>query len=211
MGNALTVSCEIAGNDELRKLQAFLAPATYGRAVREGVRYGAASAKPAAAKAIGSRYNLKAARIKKDILKPYIKGATAEIIFRRTPPSLMSFGAKPGTRGHQRGMGRGKGWAKASPRGKSFTFKILRGGRRISAPDVFVANFTKKDGEGFSVALRRSRKGKLGYAGSGPSIGSIFAGKSKFGDSIREEVLARIGEQFEVGFKRSLDKQRAGY
>lgn len=211
MGSAMTVSGEIAGINEIRKLQAFLAPATYGRAVREGVKYGAAAAKPAAAKAIGSRYNIKAARIKKDILKPYIKGTTAEITFRRTPPSFMSFGGSPGTRGRQPSLGRGRGWGKASPPGKPFTFAILRGGRRISAPNVFVASFTKADGEGFSVALRRSRKGKLGYAGSGPSIGSIFAGKSKFGDAIRKEVLARIGEQFEVGFKRSLDKQKAGY
>ena len=214
MGSQLAVSGQIEGIDGLLKMQAFLSPQVYGRAVREGIKYGAKAGKVRAAQLIGERYNIKAARIKKDIAGPYITGDSATFYFSRTPPSLMSFGGRAGTRGRQSGRGRGKGWGKAAPPGKPFTFQILKGGRRVSAKNVFVATFTKADGDGYSVALRRRPPGarrQLGYAGSGPSIGSIFAGRSKFGDTIRKGTLDRISEQFMVGFKRSMDKQKAGY
>jgi hypothetical protein len=195
------VDVTISGIQELSRLQAFLNPALHDKALKGGLSYAAKAAKTSAAKNIRARYNIAAARIKKDITGPSFSGDRATLRFSRRPPTLAQFGFKPGTRGHQPGLGQGLGWGPATPPGKPATALIFRGGKRQQYSGTFLLP------NGVPV----HRKGNRLIADYGPSVGSIFAGKSQFGDAIRAETQARINEQFIKGFQRVLDSAARGY
>ena len=211
MGRSDVVSFKVEGLDQIQRMIAFLSPETFQKAQRGGLRYAAKAAIPAASKAIGARYNITASRIKQDINGPFIRGDEAKLIFSRKPPTLLQFGFKPGRRGSsQPGLGRGMGWGKPSKPGKPATAMIVRG-RRQQYPTAFLA-------PGRNGAMLPFRPGK-GYTANGrrrleiehgPSIGSLFAGRSEFGPVIRAEVEARINEQFIKGFQRFMDSAARG-
>ena len=198
----LGIDVAITGVQQLNGMMALLHPDTFKKAQKGGIAYAARAAKVAAAKAIGARYNIKAARIKDDITGPTLYADRAVLRFSRRPPTLMQYGFNPGTRGGtQPGLGRGLGWGAPKPKGKPASAKIFRTGPRVKYRGVFLIN------GGIPV---REAGGRL-VAAYGPSIGSMFAGKSRFGDEIRSAVSDRINEQFIVGMQRVLDSVARGY
>ena len=203
-----SVSFQVTGLDQLQRMQAFLAPETFLKAQRGGISYALKAVSPAVAKGIGAAYNLKAARIKDDILSAKIDpgGLSATVRFSRRPPTLAAFNPKPGKRGHQPGLGRGMGWGKAKPQGKPLTAVTLRARGRTAFPGAFMAT----GASGNMLVMRRDANGSL-KAFHEPSIGSLFLGKSKIGPQLRMDVEARINEQFIKGFQRVLDSAARGF
>jgi len=204
----ITLDFNIQGLEQFRKMQAFLNPENLLKAERGGVAYAAKSVPPVVAKGIGASYFIKAARIKQDISSVRIdpNGTTATIKFSRRPPTLIQFGAKPGKRGRQPGLGRGMGWGPAKPAGRPLTATVLRSDGRKARPGAFIA--TGQSGN--QVVLQRRSNGKL-VGVYGPSIGSIFLGDSKISNELKAAVKARINEQFVVGFNRAWEKAARGY
>ena len=202
------LTMKLEGLESVRKMQEFLNPKTFEKAQRGGVSYAAKSVKPAVSKGIGAAYNIKAARIKEDISSVRIDqgGMAATIRFSRRPPTLGQFGIKPGTRGKQPGLGRGMGWGKAKPAGKPLTAIQLRASGRTTVKGAFQATGNSAN----KLVFRRGSNGKL-ISLYGPSIGSIFLGNSKIGTQLREDVQARIQEQYLTGFQRVLDAAARGY
>lgn len=197
------IDVAVVGVEQLNKMRAFLLPNTFKKAQKGGIAYAARAAKVAAAKAIGNRHTLTAARIKEDITGPILYPDRAILRFSRRPPTIAQFRFSPGTPGGpQPGLGRGKGWGKPKPKGRPATARVFRTGKREKYRGVFLING--------NVPVRESAGGKL-IAVYGPSIGSIFAGKSQFGDEIRQAVDERITEQFIKGFQRVLDSAARGY
>jgi hypothetical protein len=203
-----SVSFQVTGLDQLQRMQAFLAPETFLKAQRGGISYALKAVSPAVAKGIGAAYNLKAARIKQDILSAKIDpgGLSATVRFSRRPPTLAAFNPKPGKRGHQPGLGRGMGWGKAKPQGKPLTALVVKAQGRRAYPGAFLAT----GASGNQLVLRRGPAGQL-LAMHGPSIGSIFLGRSSIGPQLRMDVEARINEQFIKGFQRVLDSASRGF
>lgn len=190
-------------------MQAFLSPANFAKAQRAGVFYASKAVPPTVAKGIGAAYNLKAARIKQDIYPVRIdpNGESATIRFSRRPPSLIQYGARPGTRGHQPGLGRGLGWGKPSPAGKPVTATILRADGRNPIKGGFIIT----GASGNQVVVRRTPTGKLVGVNERPSVGSIFLGKSRIAQQLQADVQARINEQFIKGFERQINAAARGY
>lgn len=195
------IALDISGLSDLQKMQAALSPATFNKALSSGLRYAAKATPPAVAKAITTRYNITSARVKQDTKGPFISNDTATLIFSRKPPTALQYGFKPGRRGKQPGLGRGKGWGKPKPAGKPATVKILRAGARVQYPNTFLAK---------GLPFTRTKGGKLTVE-HGPSTGSLFLGNSQYGLIIRAEVQARINQQFITGMQRALDSASRGY
>lgn len=195
------ISLKIEGLSSLQKMQEFLSPDTFEKAKAAGIRYAAKATPPAVAKSVSSRYNLKSSRIKQDTSGPFVRNDEATLLFSRKPPTLLQYGFLPGKRGGpQPGLGQGRGWGKPSPAGRAASAKVLRAGTRITYPNTFLAKglpFTRTS-RGLSVE-------------HGPSVGSLFLGRSQFGEAIRYEVQERINEQFIKGMQRALDSAARGY
>jgi hypothetical protein len=206
------VTFTVDGLDQLEAMRRFVSPGTFERAIRAGLAQAGKATPPAAAKAIGREYNLLARRIKADIRGPFIRGNEATLLFSRRPPSLGAYGFKPGSRGGpQPGLGRGMGWGRPAPAGKPATASILRG-QRQAYPSTFLAPSRSGQLLPFRPVGGYSRNGRRRLAVTyGPSIGSLFAGKSEHGPLIRAEVESRISEQFIKGFQRVLDSAARGY
>ena len=202
------LTMKLEGLDSLQKMQEFLNPKTFEKAQKGGLTYAAKSVAPAVAKGIGAAYNIKAGRIKQDISSVRIDqdGKTATIRFSRRPPTLGQYGVKPGSRGKQPGLGRGMGWGNAKPAGKPLTAIQLRSTGLVAISGAFQG----KGNNGNQLVFRRGADGKL-ISLYGPSIGSIFLGKSKIGTQLRADVQARIQEQYVTGFQRVIDAVSRGY
>ena len=183
-------------------------PKNFAKWSAEGVRYAAKSVPPAVAQGIVAAYNLRSARVKQDIKPPRIAsdGSSATIAFKRRPPTLIQFEPNPGRRGPQPGLGRGLGWGPAKPAGKPLAVTIIKGGGRQSIRNAFIA----AGANGNRLVFKRKADGAL-EALYGPSIGSIYGGKSAIGEQLRSDVQARIHQQFIVGFQRVLDSASRGY
>jgi len=202
-----SIQITLSGIEEIARARGFIAPATFIRAQKAGVRYASRAVPPAVAKGIRGAYNLSSARIKQDIsgIRFAPDGESATIRFSRRPPTLVQFRPTPGTRGRQPGLGRGLGWGPANPPGRPLQATILRGQRK-AYPGVFLAT----GANGNQLALRRTSSGQL-QAVYGPSIGSIYAGNSAIGEDLRRTVEQRIQEQYLKGFQRALDAAARGY
>jgi hypothetical protein len=201
------VTISLTGLDGVQKMQQFLNPSLFEKAQRGGVAYASKAVPPTVAKGIGASYNIAAARIKKDIsgIRFASDRQSATIGFSKRPPTLLQFKPTPGTRGRQPGLGRGLGWGPAKPAGKPVRASILRG-KRQAFPGVFLAT----GASGNQVALRRSSNGGL-QSVYGPSIGSIFLGRSAIAPQLQSAVSTRITEQYIKGFQRVLDSAARGY
>jgi len=197
---------ELSGMNSFDPLLEFTNPKLYANAVKGGIRYAAKAGVVQAAKSVGQRYSLKAARIKEDIRISSITADQATLIFKRRPPTLNQFGLSVGKRGGpQPGLGRGKGWGKPKPKGRPITARIFRDGQRQKYPGTFL--ITGVNGATIPV---RSVNGRL-KAVYGPSIGSDIFGRGRYATVIQAEVSQRINEQFIAGMQRVLDSAARGY
>ena len=178
----------------------------FDKAIAGGIKYASKAGIVQAAKSVGQRYNLKAARIKEDIRISSINKDQATLLFRRRPPTLNQFGITLGKRGgKQPGLGRGMGWGKPSPAGRPISARIFKGGPRQAYGNAFMV--TGPNGQAIPV---RSVNGKL-KAIYGPSVGSDIFGRSRHAAVIQAEVATRINEQFITGMQRVLDSASRGY
>ena len=199
-------SLELSGMNSFDPLLEFTNPKLYAKAVKGGIRYAAKAGVVQAAKSVGQRYSLKAARIKEDIRVSSITADQATLIFKRRPPTLNQFGLSPGKRGGpQPGLGYAKGWGKPKPKGRPITARIFRDGQRQKYPGTFL--ITGVNGATIPV---RSVNGRL-KAVYGPSIGSDIFGRGRYAGVIQAELSQRINEQFITGMQRVLDSAAKGY
>jgi hypothetical protein len=202
------VAFTLDGLDDLKRLQGFISYATLEKAQRGGILYASKAVPPAVAKGIRASYNIKSQRIKQDISKVTIDptGESATIRFSRRPPTLIQYGAKPGTRAKgQPGLGQGRGWGPATRPGKPLTANIIRAQGRKPIAGAFIA----RGNSGNQVVLRRNSQGRL-FAVYGPSIGSIFLGRSAISTDLQATVRNRINEQFIKGYERALSAAARG-
>jgi hypothetical protein len=201
-----SVNLELSGIKSFDPMLEFTNPKLYAKAVKGGIRYAAKAGVVQAAKSVGARYNLKAARIKQDIRVSYITADQATLAFSRDAPSLNQFGLIAGKRGGpQPGLGQGMGWGKPKPKGKPISAKIFRDGPRQAYLGAFL--ITGRNGATIPV---RSKGGKL-VAIYGPSVGSDIFGRGRYSALIQAEVGQRINEQFITGMQRVLDSASRGY
>ena len=206
-----SLSFSITGLDQINRLAAAFSPKTIARAQRAGITAASRAVPSAAAQGIASRYGLSSRRARADIRRPSFSdaGQAVTVPFSRRPPTLTQYGARPGTRATgQRGLGRGLGWSRPAKPGKPVTSLVMRSRGRQPVANAFLA--TGRAGN--QLVLRRStaRPGKLN-AIYGPSIGSIFLGKSAIATELQADVQTRINEQFIKGFERVLSSAARGY
>jgi len=203
-----TVSFQLQGLDQLQKMQAFLNLKTFAKAQRAGIAKATSSIKTQVAKGITQAYGIKSARIKNDISNAAIApdGGSALVRFSRWAPTLTQYGARPGRQGKRKGLGRGMGWAPPKRPGQPLSVLVLRSGGRKPVRDAFMA----QGRGGNQLVLRRGKGGKL-KALHGPSVGSIFLGKSRIADSLQRTVSANIERDFMKGFERKMRDISKGY
>ena len=202
------VSFTIDGLDRLADMQRFLDPKLYDKASRSAIRYASKAVPPAVAKGVTQAYNIKSSRVKQDISRVRIEdgGRSAVIGFSRRPPTLIQYGAKPGRRGGpQPGLGRGRGWGPPSRPGRPLTAITLRSQGRRPIPNAFIA----RGNNGNQLVLQR--QGDRLKALYGPSVGSVFLGRSAIGEQLRSDVEQRISQQFVTGFERALGAAARGF
>jgi len=198
-----SINLELSGIKSFDPMLEFTNPKLYAKAVKGGIRYAAKAGVVQAAKSVGARYNLKAARIKQDIRVSAIRNDEATLVFRRRPPTLNQFGLSLGKRGGpQPGLGYGRGWGKPKPKGKPITAKILKEGQRQTYRGVFMVK---------GLPMRYIRATGKYQVQFGPSIGSDIFGRGRYAAAMQAEISQRINEQFITGMQRVLDSASKGY
>lgn len=200
---------EITGLESLQRLADSLSPKVIQRATRAGIASASRAVPVAVSRPVAAAYGLPARRIREDIrpVRFDAGGQAATIGFSRRPPTLTQYGARAGTRSSGApGLGRGRGWGKPTKPGRPLTAVVLRSDGRQPYPGAFLA-----DGRsGNRLVFRRDSSGQL-HSVYGPSIGSIFLGRSAIGPQLRSDVEARVREQFLKGFERVLASAARGY
>jgi hypothetical protein len=184
---------QITGARDLLKLQHFCDPDLIAKATRGGITYAGKAAKVAVAKEVRSNYNIAAARVKQDVAGPRFSqgGQVATLYLSTKPPSALQYGGKDN--------------------GKGLTMKVFRGGKAERIEGGFIAKTGKMAGKPFRrTGKPRGTRRSLVFV-SGPSIGKIFEGDSKFGPAMRAAVEIRINEQFIKGMQRVLDSAARGF
>lgn len=204
-----SLSIDLQGIEQLQRARELLSAKQFDKAIKSAVAYASKAVPPAVAKGIGSAYAIKAARIKQDIsgirLSP--DGGSATIRFSRRAPTLAQFSPRPGTRGTgRRGLGRGKGWTAPTKPGRPITAVVLKAKGRQPYRGAFMAT----GANGNQLVLKRAPGGRL-KALYGPSIGSIFLGRSQVGEQLRSDVRTRVQDQFAKGLERALGAMSRGY
>jgi hypothetical protein len=192
----LTFDIEAAGLDNMK---AILNPVGFTKTVNAGLRYASQGFNREAAKQIGTYYSLPARRITKDILKPRITDGEISVTFKRRGPTLRAYGAKP-------------------IRGGGMSFQVFKDGGRQTRPPgstFWIPAKMKNGDETYTDVLlpfRRLGPGRTNITALfGPSIGSIFARDSQYGEQIRKPTIERTQTQFIKGIERELSRQARGY
>ena len=179
----INITARIIGDKELSAALARMSSHDIPRVVKAGVRYAAGSGGTALAKQVGSKYTLRAGRIKEDISKPTFQdgGQTAIIRTSRRPITAMQFKPKE-TR-------------------KGLSMSIYKGERTV-VKSGFIAK-----------GLPFKRKGKARMPIDvihGPSLHAIYTG-GKHAGPIQQATEQRIGEQLEKGIMREMGRITRGF
>ena len=199
----VSVSFETKG---LARLMAFTDIAAYDRIVKRTLPYVARAARTKAGQEISGRYGLKSSRVKQDIggIRMAPGGGEAVIPFNRKPPTIHAYSASftaARTANTQSSGARGvTSWTiyKGERNRSSHVFWRMANGRILPFISSKHGGSNQKYYNGIRVLY-------------GPSIGSIFAGDSRFGDAIRTAVSDRMGEAFDVGIAREIKKIASGF
>jgi hypothetical protein len=203
-----SIRVEISGLDQLEKIQKALSSKMLAKATRAGLAHAAKGVAPMVGKTIAESYGIGSRRAQQDVSAVRIApdGQSATVSFSARPPTLTRYGAKPGTRAPQPGLGRGRGWGKPVKPGKPLSALVLRSEGRQPIPGAFMA--TGRNGN--QLVLRRGRGGKL-VSLYGPSVAGIVGGQSQIGPVLRAEMQILIRERFMAAFQRTLDSAARGY
>jgi hypothetical protein len=184
----------------LNGMKALANPAQFRKAVTAGLRYASPSVKKIAAKEIGAKYALSAARIKQDIKDPKYTTDAILVTFSRVPPSLRAYGGKP-IKSRTTATGTGV------PIGVKYRIFRKQPERRES---VFWLQLGSVPFPG--IPFRREGAGSAGLVALyGPSVGSIFTGDSQFGEALRATTTEAAQVQFAKGVERHLSRIARGY
>lgn len=182
------INLQLDGVEGISRMQRFVSPKStkpIRAAMKYGLQYASRAGKTESAKQIRAKYSIASARIKKDIDGPFLSPdfSEAKIIFARKPPSALAYGGRD--------------------TGKGLRMTVIKGQRKRVA-----RGFLVRSGRLAGKPFRRigPERKPIDFV-SGPSIGSIFAGESRFGEQIRTEVGKRINEQFAKGFERKLSEK----
>lgn len=192
--------------EQLTTMMSFLQPKTFQKAVRAGGRRAGSTARTQAGKEIRARYNLPSTRIKADITVGRATPDGISLVFKRRPaPTIRAYGA------------RFSGGTSSASRGTT-TWSVFRQGGKTASRNVF---------------WRRSKSGRIlpfvssssGLPGPffpkgakhgirvmyGPTVGSIFARDSRYGDEIRSAVNDATLGAFVKGVDRELGRLGRGF
>jgi len=183
----MQVNLQLEGVAGLSKMQHFVSPKSakpIKAAMKYGLKYASRAGKTESAKQIRAKYSIASSRIKQDISGPFLNAdaSEAKLVFARKPPSALSYGGRD--------------------TGKGLGMTVVRGQRKRVARG-FLVRSGKLAGKPFRRIGRE--RSPIDFV-SGPSIGSVFGGQSRFGDQIRTETGKRINEQFVKGFERKLSE-----
>ena len=204
-----SVRFTITGLDQLQRMAEALSPRTLARAQRAGIAAAGRAVPAAAGRGIAASYGIGSRRARSDIRRPRVEadGSAVTVGFSRRPPTLTQYGARPGTRATgQPGLGRGMGWGKPGRPGRALSALVLRADGRRPVAGAF--QITGKGGNRLTV--RRGRDGRL-QSLYGPSVGSIFAGRSDAGPQLRSDAETAARAAFLKAFQRTLDSAARGY
>jgi hypothetical protein len=193
------IDIDVSGLSAMQKL---LDPSQFRKDVAAGLKYAIPTAKRTAAKEIGTKYAIPAARIKQDIKSIKYDDEGITFTFNRNPPSLRSYGGKPiKARTTKKGTGVPVG----------IKYRVFKGsGGTQKRDDAF---WLQVGGLPFpGLPFRRKGPGSSGLIVlRGPSIGSIFTGKSAFGEQIRKATTEAVQVQFIKGVERAQSRRARGF
>jgi hypothetical protein len=194
---------------DLDRIKDLVSPREFSKIQRQALGYAARSVTPAVGKGISSRYGIKSGRVKADVRGPFIKSNgidhEADLYFSRRPPTGMQYAPREVAGGLSLGIFRGGrtqirgGFIQTTRKGQQLTFKPAGG------------SYGGDTGGFMRAGERRNKPRRAIEVVHGPSTGSIFLGRSKFGDQIQNEVNARAGEQFEKGVVRAYEAMMRGF
>jgi hypothetical protein len=191
------ISIDMSG---LGAMQQLLKPGQFRKDVTAGLKYAIPTARRTTAKVIGQKYSIPAARIKQDIKAINYDNESIKIVFNRTPPTLRAYGGTP-IKARTTAAGTG------TPIG--IKYKIFKG-KQVKRPNVFWLQVGSTSFPG--IPFKRTGPGSAGLiALYGPSIGSIFVGKSAFGEELRSTVTDAVQVQFIKGIERSMSRRTRGF
>ncbi len=178
--------------EQLDVLLEFCDPKLHRRAMRKGLENAGRGVKTLAAKQIGAKYNLTAARIKQDIEGPRFRdrGETVEFGFSLKAPTLSgAYGFRDS--------------------GKGLIGRVLRGGGRARVRRGFM--IASERASAFALGWRRvARRGRLPIeVVHGPSVGGIALGRGRYSDDLQQAMGERAMEQFEKGVRNELERAAA--
>jgi hypothetical protein len=187
----MATSFTITGAEKLTLMLEWLDPKVYRGAIWSGLKIAGRGGRTLAAKEVGQRFNLAAARIKQDISDPKLNLNTMSIEYRisQEPISSGSYGYRD--------------------TGKGLRGSVTRGGART--PIVRGFQLRKERGTN-AKGWQRSGNPRLPmHIVWGPSIGRIILGpQSTFGDQIVGRILERTQEQFVKGVDSYLTRKGRG-
>jgi hypothetical protein len=190
--SSIRVDFQLAGTRSLDPMLELTNPKLFAKALKGGVNYAAKAAATQAGKSVSSRYNIKSARIKADIRKPFIRGDQATIFFSRRPPSAIQYGGKDN--------------------GNGLSISVFKG-QRVNVARGFIMKPGPKAGPKAGKPWQRisaDPRSKIRFV-YGPSIGSVALRSGRHAATIKAELQARMNEQFIKGVQRVLDSAARGY
>lgn len=183
----------------LSAMRALANPSQFVKDIQAGLRYATPGLKKIIAKEIGTKYALSAERIKDDIREPRYDNDSITVKFNRVPPSLRAYGGKPlKAIKTKRGVG--------IPIG--LKYKVFKG-KQEKRDSVFWLQLGNVPFPGIPFKRVGPASTQI-EALYGPSIGSIFTGKSQFGEEIREKTVEFVQIRFIKGVERSFDRRARG-
>lgn len=172
-------------------MQAITTPQTFEKVVKGAMRYAGNGLRREAIKNIGQRYALTASRIGQDVGPVRYDRDEVSIVFGRKGPTLLSYGAKP-------------------IRGGGLSFKVFREGGVQRRPPGTYFWITTKTGQ--TLPFKRIGPARKNIQVLfGPSVGSIFARGSKYGDEIRTATLDYFQQQTMTGIDRKIRSLEKGF
>lgn len=206
MGNRTAVDITIDASD-LERIKSLLSPREFSGVQKSALRYAASSVKPAVGKGVSSRYGITSTRIKDDTRGPYFSSANgidhlAELTFSRKPPTGMQYKPKQTSSGLSLQLFKSGGRTIIK---NGFLQTIRNGNRQLTF---------RKGSNSYKQDLQDKKRNKPRrnlVLIHGPSTGSLFLGKSRFGNEIRDEVNSRIADQYNKGLNRAYEALLRGY
>jgi len=186
---------------------AIVNPKLFERTVRTVARKTGSNAKTQIAKAITARYNLTSARIKKDIEPAKLTADGISMVLKRRPaPTIGAYGGVFNPSGGRTSASIGGSGSGAT------SWKIFRQGGKTTSANVFWRR--AKSGKMLPfVSSSSGLPGPFYPKGSphgirvmyGPTVGSVFAGDSRYGDEIR----VKVGSQTQLAFTKNVEAEMA--